>query len=161
MKKKQLGATVIELIAVISIFATLVGIITISLLTSQAKATLDSELRVVLADVQTQQARSIALDTDNGANSSEYGIYFTQNSYTVFAGSSYLPTDASNFVVTLEQGLEFSNISLPNNSIIFSKKMGEVVGFDPSLHSVTIKNIQTNEQKTIQINRYGVITDVN
>lgn len=161
MKKKQLGATVIELIAVISIFATLIGIITISLLTSQAMATLDSALRIVLVDVQTQQARAVSLDTDNSANTKEYGIYFTQNSYTVFVGPSYVPTDASNFVVTLDEGLEFSNISLPSNSIIFSQKMGEVVGFDPSLRSVTIRNIQTSEQKTIQINRYGVITGVN
>ncbi|MBI2430981.1 MAG: type II secretion system protein [Candidatus Levybacteria bacterium] len=151
--QKQKGATILEIILVMAIFATLFGFITISLLSSTAKASFQGALSVLIADIQSQQQRAISVDTDNG-------VYFTQNNYTVFAGSSYTPSNASNFVIALEEDLEFSDISLPNDSIIFEKRNGEAVGFSPNQHTVTIKNTLTNEQKTIQINRYGVITQI-
>ncbi len=159
--RTQRGSTFIEIIVVIVVFSTLFGIITVNLLTSRAKVSLQGALSTFLSDVQEQQVRAISFDAQGAAYATDYGVYFTQGSYTLFKGSSYSVSDPDNFVVTLDEGVEFSSITVPSSIVVFSRQSGEVTNFDPSQRSVTIKNTQNNEQKTIQINRYGVITSVN
>lgn len=161
MGKKQRGATIIEIITVITVFSTLFGIITISLLTSRAKASFQGTLSVLVSDIQAQQVKAISFDTQNSPTTDTYGIYFTQSSYTLFKGATYESLDPNNFVVTFADDIQFSNISLPYSSVKFLRNSGEISGFDPNLHTLTLINTQTNEQKTININRYGVITSAN
>ncbi len=138
--KYERGASVLELTVVIAIFATLFGIITVNLFNAGARVSLQSSLTTLLSDIRQQQARAMTVDT-NGTNAAkEFGIYFSQNSYTLFIGSSYSATSSANFVIPLGNSITFSSISLPNQSVVFSRQSGEIVGFNNSQNTVTLKN---------------------
>ena len=159
--KKQCGYTLTELMVVVTIFSLLLGLITINLLNSKQKASFNSSLTQLVSDIKQQQTSAMSLDTQGANTTSAYGIYFGQTSYTLFRGSAYVATDGANFVINLGENVQFSSVSFPGSSIIFQKLSGEILGFNPNLNSVTIKGTQNNQQKTIQINRYGVITQAN
>ena len=146
---------------VVSIFSTLLGLITINLLNSKQRASFNSSIIQLVTDIKQQQTSAMSLDTQGANGTSNYGIYFGLANYTLFRGSQYVATDSANFVINLGDNVQFSSVWLPLSSIIFLRQSGEVSGFDPSLNTVIIKNTQNNQQKTLQINRYGVITQVN
>lgn len=155
------GASVLELVIVMAIFTTLFGMITINLFNAKDKVSLRSTLTTLLADIRQQQARAMTMDTDNTNIAKEYGVYFSQNSYTLFTGSAYNATDSANFVVPLGDFLLFSPIALPNQSLIFTRQNGELANFTSGQSAITLKNSQNNEAKTIQINKLGVPDQVN
>ncbi|QQG40539.1 MAG: hypothetical protein HYV37_03140 [Candidatus Levyibacteriota bacterium] len=153
MEKKNVGATIIELVTVITIFSTLFGVVALNLFTAKAKASFQSTINMFLADITGQQIKAMAQNAQ--------GIYFSQNSYTLFKGDVYLASDQDNFVVKLGDNIEFLSVLLPSQSVVFSKISGEVLGFDENQNSIVIRDTENNQQKTIKINKYGVITQVN
>lgn len=157
---KQLGFSFIEIILSMGVFAILAGFITLNVLTSKHKISLASSIIEVISSTKQQQVRAMTLTTELGMTS-DYGVYFTGNTYTLFRGSTYVAGNNSNFAISLGDNITFSSVSLPSSSVVFLRASGEVSSYDPLQHSISVKNTQTNEQKTIQINRYGVITSVN
>lgn len=159
--KNARGATLIEIIVVIGIFTTLFGLITVNLLNLPQKASLQSSLTTFISDFKHQQSKAMFLDTNGSLTTSDFGMYFEQNRYTLFRGNTFSPGSSDNFTVALGENVQFASIFFPSSIVVFQRQSGEVLGFNPALNSITLKNTQTNEQKTIQINRYGVITNVN
>ncbi len=139
---KEKGATVLELVTVIGIFATLFGIVSVNVFNAVEKSSLHSSITTLVSDIKSQQIKAMSQETS--------GLYFSQNSYTLFTGSE-------NFVVPLGNNVEFSSILLPNNTLTFAKMTGEVIGYNDNMHEITIKNTQNNETKTININKLGVL----
>lgn len=158
---KEKGATLLELITVIGIFATLFGIVTINVLNPGEKASLQGSFTTLISDIKQQQIKAIAYDAEGDVVTKDHGIYFSQNSYTLFSGTTYISTSSSNFVVALGNNVEFSSVLFPNQAVVFAKGTGEIVGYNPDMDTITIKNKQNNETKTVQVNRLGVITDIN
>lgn len=158
--KKQLGFSLIEIIVSFGVFAILIGFVTFNVINSTHKVSLASSITEVVASTKQQQLKAMTLETEAGITS-EYGVYFNGNTYTLFRGASYQADHSSNFSVPLGDNIVFSTVSLPGSSLVFSRLSGEVISYDANLQSVTLQNTQTNEQKTILINRYGVITQVN
>lgn len=157
-KHTQKGTTIIELILAVSIFAILIGIISINLSTVRTKATLHTTLTTIATNVKQQQKKAMFLHTEKGNSLEGYGVYFTPTSYTLFQGTVYDATNPSNFVVTLDTGLLFSPINLPSNTLLFATRSGEISNFSTTLHSVALRDQTTQEQKTIDMNKLGVIT---
>lgn len=154
---KQKGTSVLELVVVIGIFSILFGFIAVNVLNIESKASIQSSLTTLVADIKQQQIKAMSLEAGDGTEAKDQGLYFSQNSYTLFAGSSYVATGSGNFVVPLGNNVVFSSVSIPNRTLVFSKKSGEVSEYDANMHSVILQNTQNNETKTIQINKLGVL----
>ncbi len=151
-----------ELIIVLAIFSALFGITTINLLNTREKTSFTSSLTLLTSDIKQQQTKAMSLSVEGQAvTTSDYGVHFETTTYTLFRGSSYSAADTTNFVIKLADNVAFSAVTLPSRTVIFSRQSGEVSGFSAGQNTVTIKNSQNNQQKTIHINRYGLITQVN
>ncbi len=144
------GFTLIELGVVMGIFSTLVGIATINLLNTQHKTTLTASVNTFIADVKGQQLRAMVGDTDGQTSTNDYGVHIEESSYTLFR-NTYGTSDS---VINLPPNLEFA---IPNTQVLFAKGSGEISG--PV--SIIIRDTKDGNQKTININKYGIVTGVN
>lgn len=154
---KEKGASVLELVVVMGIFSILFGFIGINLLNTESKTSIQTSLTTLVTDIKQQQIKAMSLEMGNELITKDQGLYFSQNSYTLFSGSEYFATDSDNFVIPLGNNVIFSSVLLPNRTLVFSKKSGEISGYDTNAHSITIQNTQSNETKTLQINKLGII----
>ena len=143
---------------VIGIFTTLIGITFISFLGPQLKSSLVAGKSVLLADIQSQQIKAMAGDSEDSDEISSYGLFFTENYYTLFRGSSYSPEDPTNKTVNLESSLSLTQINLPSSAVVFTKGSGQIAGFSPIENSLKVKNNESGEEISIVLNKYGVLT---
>ncbi|MDO8452179.1 MAG: type II secretion system protein [bacterium] len=118
------GFTLIEMSLVIGIFTTLIGITFVTFLGPQLKSSLVAGKSVLLADIQSQQTKAMAGDTEASGEISSYGLFFAQNSYTLFRGDAYSETDPANKIVNLEPTLAFTEINFPSSTVVFTKGRG-------------------------------------
>lgn len=155
--KNQKGFTIPELLIVMGILAILFGFTTPNLLHFRQRAVINTTVDTLITDLKNQQTKAMVGDTEGSGIISDYGVYFETNKYTLFRGSSYDPLASSNFSIDLDPSQTFSS-NVPDSSIIFSKGSGEtdlVSGSD----TVTLTDSTNGDQKTIQINLYGAITE--
>ncbi|KKR39592.1 hypothetical protein A2210_03350 [Candidatus Woesebacteria bacterium RIFOXYA1_FULL_40_18] len=154
IKSLNKGFTLTELIVVMGALGILFGVVNISLIGFYRRPVQRGANNVLVADARSQQLKAMTGDSNGGVNSS-YGIYFSQNSYTLFKGSSYIPDDPSNFVVNLSEGMSFTNNTFPAASVVFQKGNGEVVDWASGSSGVSIADSQTGIVTQVRINRYG------
>lgn len=169
-KKNTKGFTIIELLIVMGVFAIMFSLVVLNLSRTQSTSSLDADSSTLIAQIKEQQLKAMTGTVGTGFSSPQpYGIYFpasggNSTSYVIFERSVYNPvpsptnTDVS---VTLHPNVVVSNITLTNNSILFNVTSGEVSGYISGSDSFTIKDTNTQKQKTITINKYGSITVVN
>lgn len=161
IRKNHKGFTIPELIVVMSVFMILTGLITTNLVNLNRSTTLNSVITTLISDLKQQQIKAMTGDTEGRTQNDKYGVHFESTGYILFHGASYNSSDNSNFTVNLDNSMEFSNILFPSGNIIFEKGSGKIAGFVSGSDSVSIRNIETKTGKTIKINKYGVITEVN
>jgi len=150
------GFTLIELILVITITGIIISFVTINFVATQSKDLINSTVSILVADLKEQQIKAISGDTEGTPAPSELGIFIEPNSYTLFRGATYSPSDPSNFVINIEPPLSFSN-NLPSSQIIFAINSGEWESYISGQNSITIQSA-AGGQKIITINRYGAVT---
>ena len=153
------GFTLIELLVSITVFAMLIAVIVLNLSTAQHTASLESATDTLLADLNHQQLKSMVGDTEGRSSSSDYGIAFTADGYTLFH-DSYTQGESTNFSIVVPDIFTVTT-TFPNDQIIFSRRSGEVVDFSESTNTITIEDTATSAKKTIELNRYGVVMGVN
>ncbi len=151
------GFTLVELIVVMGIIATLFGMVTINLLRTQHNASVSATVDELLSDIRTQQTKAMIGTQDTNGNANSYGIHVTANSYILFQGTSD-PADATDF--TINPGNITFTTNLPNAQVVFTQRSGEFSNYVSGPYTITVKNAYGAEQKTIYINRYGVVTNV-
>src|SRR5687768_9752938 len=78
------GFTLIELMLVIAIIASLMGITTMSLTGAQQKSSMNATLGIFISDIRAQQLKAMVGDTEGRATSDTYGISFQSTKYTLF-----------------------------------------------------------------------------
>ncbi len=157
----QVGFTIIELLVVIGIIATLFGLATINLVKTQHNANVNAAVDQLLSDIKVQQTRAMTGAEDKNNKGNSYGIHFTGSSYILFQGTSYNISDTTNFPVSPD-ATSFSN-TLPaamNNSIVFNQLSGEINGFVAGKNTIVVTNSAGSESRTITINQYGIVTNV-
>jgi len=154
------GFTIPELTLVVGILAILFGITTINLIGAQHKASVSSAIATLLADIKSQQAKAMTGSTEGRTTADVYGIHFTSTSYVLFHSPTFNSANPANSIFNLDSGLQFTNISFPNSNIIFSQGSGEISGFINGSNTVRVASTLGTEQKTITVNRYGVVTNV-
>lgn len=97
----------------------------------------------------------------SGVAAISHGVYVGEGEYVLFAGSVYNANDPVNAQVLLDANVIVSSVTFPNASIVFAAGSGDIVNFDAAYSMVTLRNIQSSEEKAIQMNRYGVVSAVN
>ena len=151
-KKFQLGVTLIELIVVISISITLLGIATIGLSGAQRTASTNSTAQTIISDIKEQQIKAMIGDTEGRSSPDFYGVHFDANQYVLFHGTVYSSSDTSNYVISLSN-LKFVS---PGFDVIFSKISGEIV----SSVVIQLQDIPTGKLRKIHLSQYGVVTQM-
>ncbi|MDE2588975.1 MAG: hypothetical protein KGL95_04850, partial [Patescibacteria group bacterium] len=150
-----------EIVLVVTITLILFGIMSVNLFHSQTSTNLDTVLQSFISDLKSQQIKAMVGATDGRSSTDNYGIYFTPTGYTLFHGLVYNPTDPANYSVKLDNNVSFIDVEFQNYTLVFLEQSGEVSTYSATQNFVTIKNNAGAEQKTITINRYGVITGIN
>lgn len=156
----QKGFTLVEIMLVTAITLILISLSVVSLSNVRNSASKNTTLEVLLADIKLQQTKSMSGDTSGQTSTAPFGIYFTSTGYTLFRGDSYSASDPTNFTIPLTSDLQFSSITFPSSQLIFEKGSGEVVNFASGSNTVTLRNIVSNQNTIITINKYGVFTSV-
>ncbi|MBI3443437.1 type II secretion system protein [Candidatus Woesebacteria bacterium] len=155
------GFTITELIIVMAVFSILFTFATINILGVKTRSALNSATTNLVTELKSQQLKATTGETEGTGTRQNYGVYFEVNQYTLFRGSTYVAGSLSNFVVSLPDQIEFSNILLPSSSMVFAVGSGQVSGFVPGSNSLTLKDTSSGTTKTLSINELGVITNVN
>lgn len=153
----QKGFTFAEIIIVFGLVAMIFGLTISSTFKAQQGTSLESFLSVLVSDIKIQQINSMTGFTLGEDSTSNYGIYFEEDRYTLFKGDSYNASDPDNFVVNLPKGVQISDVKFPNASLLLLIGSGEVSGFVQGSNSVSLKTT-TNTTKTITVNKYGTVT---
>lgn len=163
LSSRQNGLTVIELIIVMLFFSILFGTVTINMLGSTYRASMNSQITTLISDIKNQQLKAMAGETATGGVNENYGIYFATDRYILFRGSVYNVNNPSNFTVNLDPNLSFPTASatLPGSSVIFSVISGEISGFAPTKNSLVLSNVTSGVNKTLTFNKLGTIITVN
>ena len=87
--QRSRGFTLMELIIIMGLLASLFVFSSINLLRPQRSSSLEVTLTQVVADLRHQQLK--AMTGENGGG--DFGVYFETGSYYLFSGSSYTPRD--------------------------------------------------------------------
>ncbi len=151
----------IELIVVIGIMLILAAFVTTNLIGSEHKASLDEVVLTIVSDLRLSQTKAMTGDTEGRGATDSYGVYFETGRYVLFHGASYNPAAVDNYAVALGNQIQMSSATFPAAAVVFQKGDGQMSGYISGQDSVTIRNTQTGEQKTIRLNRHGVIISVN
>lgn len=157
--KNNKGLTPIEVLLVLSIIAVLYSISFLQTTKSRNKVVLDSSLSLLINDIKSQQSQAMDGYKLGGDVNNYYGVYFESNRYILFHSSTYQSGLSTNLAVNLDNGISFSQISLPNNQLVFASSSGEIQNFDPGRNSIVFST-NVGDQKTVFLNREGVIYQV-
>ena len=141
-KSSGLGFTTVELVLVFVIIAIITGIVAGNLLTFRHRVSTETATSSIINDIKEQQNRAML-------GESEQTISFNSTSYQM-----------NDFNVDLDPSLQITNITFPEEKIVFASISGEIVGFTPGQNTLIIQNSFNNQAKIININRFGVITSV-
>lgn len=149
------GFTMMEMLVVIGILVVLITLTTLSLNKIQNQVNLTTTINAFIADLKEQQTRAMVGDAGTGSGPDNYGIHFSTSSYTLFQGT-YYATGSANFAPSLSSVVQIST-TFSGGNLLFSKGSGEA----NASGTATFTNTANNTQKTVTVNRYGVVTGIN
>lgn len=123
MKK---GFVLIELLVVVFILIILAGLVVANFRFFQKKTNLEEATLQVVSVLRLAQNKAIASEGET-----LYGMHLESDSYTLFSGSAYQPSNPSNQQYLLTNGLEIFDISLNGGGqdIVFNRLDGRTSQF--------------------------------
>ena len=157
--KNNIGLTLVELIVVIGILSTLLGIAIVSIQNIRVLSTNSTSTSVIISDLKNQQIKAMTGDTEGRGVPDNYGVKILSSQYILFHGTVYNPADADNFAVPIETGYTLGT-TFPNSTVLFASESGELVGFVQNQNTVTLIHTSSGQSKTIQLNKYGTVTNI-
>jgi prepilin-type N-terminal cleavage/methylation domain-containing protein len=134
------GFTMVEITIVLGIIALLFSIASINLSNTYPKSSLKDAAELLIADIKQQQLESNA------------GIYFANEKYILFSGSSYNASNSSNYNV-LQDEINFTSTA-PGSTIVF------IGGTLPTGYTITLTQNNTFDTVTISLNKYGIVESI-
>ena len=116
------GLSLIEIIIVVAIVGVLSAIVAVSFHTFQRQQIQKTTIDTILSSLDSARARTLSAH-----NSSQFGVYFSQNEVIEFEGEIYEPEAEGNFIHTLDERVTIENISLNGggNEVVFLKLTGD------------------------------------
>ena len=148
---KNSGFSLIELLVVMAIFTLVAGIIMPNFNFFQRQSALDATGQEIISALKLAQNKTLASE-----NRTSFGVYFTDNGYTIFEGAAYYPSSPNNDVRVINPSLKISEINPGGgNAVVFDRLTGNTANYG------TIKIEQTSDaakNKTIFIDSSGLIS---
>lgn len=154
----RLGFTLVEVLIIMGILAILFTISSLNLSNTVPQSTLSNATELLVADIKQQQLSALTGNTEGQDDSSNYGIHFTANKYTLFRGTVYNANEASNFDINLDN--ISTSTSASGSVIVFQRNSGEILNFQASNNTITLTHNDIGQSKTITINKYGIIESI-
>jgi len=152
MKK---GLTLIEVLVVIGILAILfsLGTVIFGSFTRKDQALVEARrIEAILNEAKIKTISGFSLGEGQNLN---FGVYFQTDRYVLFPGLTYDPQDSRNQEFLLPVSLEIVPIFFPENSVVFEKVTGEVLGFNPDQNYLILDDKKSQEKKKISLNHLG------
>ena len=156
---KQRGFTLIETLIVMAVFVFFMGMVIINILNLEPQISLTTSTSTIIADIRKQQFKTLTGNTSNN-QISDFGIHLDSDKYTLFSGNIYTQGVPENSIITLPDNISIPEITFQESNIIFVKQTGEINDFVNGSNTFRVKNSITNEEKTITLNKLGVVTGV-
>jgi prepilin-type N-terminal cleavage/methylation domain-containing protein len=155
----QKGFSILEVILAMAVLMIIMGIAAINLLGATHRTYQNTTAETLYTDLKSQQVKAMNGDTQGSGVTGAYGVYFQANQYVLFRGTTYSASNPTNFAVKIADDVNFTNINFPNSQIIFASGSGAFANYTTiNATSAAITNVAGLGQKTITVNRFGVIT---
>lgn len=152
----------VELVVVVSIVMILTAFLAVNLPNLQSSSSINAAVDELIPEIRQQQMKAIQGDTEGRASGDNYGIHFDATQYVLYHGITYNPADPDNIIIPLKNNIETSSVAFLSNNLLFASVSGEVVNFVSGSNSIVLRDTNnTNQTKSIQINRYGIVVQIN
>lgn len=152
LKKKLQAFTLIEVLLTMALIGIISSVATVSLSQLQNNSYQSSLVDALISDIKTQQHLAM-LQKRTSEESNFYGVYFKEDGYVLFEGTTFDPEKNTNYAIKFPKNVKITDIDLYQNLLIFENFSGELYNFDPEKNSITIsENIQ------ISLSKLGAIT---
>lgn len=138
------GFSLIELLIVLAIGVAITGITYVSFNNYGGNQTLEKQTDVVQSYIEKARLQAI-----NSKNFSPFGIKFASSSVTLFQGTGYSASSASNTVYTFSPKLQISSINLAGN--VSEMYFSNVTGEPSATGTITLKLNNSSSTKVISI----------
>lgn len=152
MKKQKTnkGFTLIEIILTVGLLAIVTGIGLYYSQGTQIRNDIYAQAKYLTSNLRLAQSNASSGKTDK-ANA----IHLENDSYTLFIGTSYTPSDPRNYTETLPPTIKIEDISLNGggSNIIFSSPNGETENYG----NLNLTATEINKSINITINNLGAI----
>jgi Tfp pilus assembly protein FimT len=155
-KNNEDGFTVVELLVIMGIATLLFLLISMNLLDARTGTAITTTTDTLISDLKLQQTKAMLGDTEGRGIPDAYGVYIANNKYVLFHGTTYVPSDPTNFTINAE-AVAFST-TFPNAVVVFATKSGEIINYSSANNHITVKDANTTTQKVLQLNKLGTAT---
>ena len=151
------GFALTELLLSIGILAILMGLGTVVFSNWAHQDRVTVEVRKLVNLINEARSKTLAGYTLGGSSALNFGLYFQNDRYFLFPGTSFNPDDAGNQEFLLPSSVKLSTIELVNDSLVFEKISGEVRNFDPVQNYLIVGDTSANVEKKISVNQLGTV----
>lgn len=145
------GFTFIEVVVVMGVMALLFALTAPDLFKLQDRNSLQNTTTELVSLMRQQQFTAM--------NSGQIaGIHFTQSSYTLYTGDTFVPSSQENTVHTLSYPLAFSVIDFADGNVRFASGSGEMIGYTATTDTVILTDTVHLIEKSVRLNALGIPT---
>ena len=142
--------TLIEIMIVVGLMAILFMMPILYTQASQVRFDFNTQVMTLVSYLRLAHS-----DAVSGRDNKKHGIHLASDSYTVFSGDTFNPSDGGNFIIELPPTIEIRNIALngSGSDILFGGPNGETVTYG----SFELYSEQISKSLTITISQIGTI----
>jgi prepilin-type N-terminal cleavage/methylation domain-containing protein len=147
MKK---GFTVLEVMVVVALMAIMLMMPILYTQASQVRFDFNTQVSTLVSYLRLAQSDAAA-----GRNNRNHGVHLAADSYTVFSGNTFNPSDTGNYVIELPPTIVIRSISLngAGSDILFEGPTGETETYG----TFQLYSGQIDKFITITVSQFGMI----
>ena len=145
------GFTLVEVLVVGIILASLFLLATQSLFGGYRSATLAETANQLVRDLRETQIRVMQ------GSLLDRSIRFEADRYIIYPGVVYDSGNSENQLIVLPPTMQFTSIGIPDSALTFARASGDIRAFVPGADSVVLTETSLGTAVTFQVNRRGVV----
>lgn len=160
---REVGMTLIEIILVVAIISVITRLAYGIFVNMESRVSVQTSVDTLMADIRNQRQEAMLGYSTTSVASLGAGVYFHEgeSTYTLFACSetsdscSYSDQNETNIVQQIQEGIVFADINLEGGVVLFERKRGEIINYDPAKNSFAIKNTSSGKKINFQFSEIG------